>query len=125
MGVSTQRERVEVTTALKQAAAASDEGNFEEAQQVIDSTEQRVRAKKTKQSEAMCLELQDARGRMASKKAWEQGGRAEISDACQMHSMQRCTKASSARGGMQKMSKQMYVSSAQSSMISKSMATSM
>merc|ERR1719359_432539 len=40
--VSTQRERVEVTKALKRAAAASDDGNFAEAQQVIDSTEHRI-----------------------------------------------------------------------------------
>merc|ERR1740123_841341 len=118
--VSTQRERVEVTRAMREAADASNAGQFESAQAVLDRTEQRVRTKKTKNSEAMCLELADARSRMASRQAWEMGGRAEISDACQMHSMQRCTKVSESSRSRQKASKQMYVSSAQSSMIAKS-----
>merc|ERR1719217_400390 len=37
MEVTAQRERVEVTTALQAAAAASDLGNFDEAQQVLDT----------------------------------------------------------------------------------------
>jgi len=121
--VSAQRERVEVTQALKQAAVCSDQGEFEQAQQVIERSEQRVRSKKTKTSSAMCLELQDARSRMQSRSAWEHGGRAEVSDACQMHSMQRCAMESgSSKASVSKASKGMYISRAQKSMISKSKA---
>merc|ERR1711971_1259419 len=84
--VSAQRERVEVAQALKQAAACSDRGDFDEAKEVIERSEVRIRSKKTKNSEAMCLELQDAKSRMQSRSSWEQGGRAEVSDARQMHS---------------------------------------
>eukprot|EP00427_Karlodinium_veneficum_P001515 CAMPEP_0169165868 /NCGR_PEP_ID=MMETSP1015-20121227/59646_1 /TAXON_ID=342587 /ORGANISM="Karlodinium micrum, Strain CCMP2283" /LENGTH=597 /DNA_ID=CAMNT_0009238497 /DNA_START=126 /DNA_END=1920 /DNA_ORIENTATION=- len=119
--VSAQRERVEVAQALKQAAACSDRGDFDEAKGVIERSEERIRAKKTKNSEAMCLELQDAKSRMQSRSAWEQGGRAEVSDARQMHSMQRCAMEScSSRSAVTKKSKAMYVCKAQSSMISKS-----
>lgn len=104
---------------MREAAAASDRGMFEEAQTVLDRSEQRVRSKKSKNTDAMCLELEDARSRMKSRSAWEMGGRAEINDACQMHSMQRCTKVSEASSS-KKASKAMYVSSAQSSMISRS-----
>merc|ERR1719450_825367 len=40
--VSAQRERVEVTQALQQAAAHSDEGRFEAAQQVLEAADQRL-----------------------------------------------------------------------------------
>jgi len=68
--VSTQRERVEVAQALKQAATCRDQGNFDEAKQVIERSEARVLSKKTKNSEAMCLELQDAKSRMKSRSSW-------------------------------------------------------
>jgi len=123
--VSTQRERVEVAQALKQAAACSDRGDFEEAQRVIERGEQHIelKKKKTKNSGAMSLELQDAKSRMKSRAAWEQGGRAEVSDARQMHAMQRCAMEScSSKAAVSKCSKAMYVGSAQKSMISKSKA---
>lgn len=121
--VSTQRERIEVAQALKQAAACSDRGEFEEAQRVIERSEGQIQAKKKKTaySGAMCLELQDAKSRMKSRADWEQGGRAEVSDARQMHAMQRCAMESgSSKAAVTKCSKQMYVCSAQSEMISKS-----
>lgn len=119
--VSVQRERVEVTKALKEAAACSDQGQFDEAQLVIERTEQKVRAKKTKNTDAMCLDLQDARSRMKSRSIWEHGGKAEISDACQMHSMQRSAmESNSSKAPCAKVSRAMYVSKAQKSMISKS-----
>merc|ERR1712146_423704 len=81
--VSAQRERVEVTRALEDAAAASDRGNFDDALKVIDEAEKRVNSaqKKSPVSEALGQELVDARNRMKSRSAWEQGGRAEIRDA--------------------------------------------
>lgn len=71
----------------------------------------------------MCLDLQDARSRMQSRSAWERGGKAEISDACQMHLMQRSAMESSSSKSCQKVSRAMYVSKAQKSMISKSKAS--
>merc|ERR1712139_140276 len=70
--VSAQRDRVEVTRALKQAAAQSDLGNFTEAQHVLDVADTRIKAKrvKTKMSEAMCSEIADARNRTQNRSAW-------------------------------------------------------
>merc|ERR1712137_4327 len=119
--VSVQRERVEVTKALREAAKHSDEGQYESAQRVIESMQTSVRSKKTKNMEAMGLELQDASARMASRAAWERGGRAEVNDAMTMHSMQRCTNVSVTAGAsVQKRSKAMYASKRQVSMIEKS-----
>merc|ERR1712007_185510 len=107
--VSVQRERVEVTKALREAAKHSDEGQYESAQKVIESMQTCVRSKKTKNCEAMHLELQDACARMASRAAWERGGRAEVNDAMTMHSMQRCTNVSATSGfSVKKCSKAMY-----------------
>merc|ERR1712224_1017258 len=89
--VSAQRERVEVTHALQAAATQSDRGQFEEAQRLLDSADQRMKAskKKTRVSEALSQELEDARVRMRSRSEWEHGGRAEVKDASHMHSMHR------------------------------------
>mmetsp|Transcript_9730 Transcript_9730/g.22333 ORF Transcript_9730/g.22333 Transcript_9730/m.22333 type:complete len:628 (-) Transcript_9730:51-1934(-) len=123
--VSAQRERVEVTQALQEAAAHSDEGRFEAAQQVLEAADQRLesagRKEKTRVHNALAQELADARGRMKSRGAWEQGGRAEVRDACQMHKMQRCTNtSSSSKGGVQKSSKMMYISAQQDEWVQKS-----
>lgn len=123
--VSAQRERVEITRALTEAAAQSDLGRFEEAQGVLDSAERRIKSakKKTAVSEALGQELEDARGRMQSRAAWEHGGRAEVKDAAQMHSMQRCTNMSrSSASAVQKCSKKMYCSSVQDAWITRSKA---
>jgi Mg-chelatase subunit ChlD len=124
--VRAQRDRVEVTRTLNDAAAASDRGQFDEAQRMLDGAEQRLNGrKKSPVSEAMVLEVQDARNRMQNRSAWEVGGRAEVRDALQMHSMQRCTNTTpsyssiSSRGAVQKSSKTMYCSPNQMAWISK------
>merc|ERR1712187_426005 len=113
--VSAQRERVEVTRALQDAAEASDRGQFEQALQVIEECDNRMKQakKKTAVSDALEQELVDARNRMRSRASWEQGGRAELRDATQMHKMQRCTNVSSVAGVSQKRSKEMYCTSKQ------------
>lgn len=123
--VSAQRERVEVTRALQDAAQASDQGQFDEALRVIDTCDKHMKAAKntTPIRAALGLELDDARQRMRSRQTWEQGGRAETKDATQMHKMQRCTNTTEASGPrVQKMSKQMYISPAQTSLIARSRA---
>jgi len=127
--VSVQRHRVEVTRALQEAAKQGDEGNFEDAQQVLTACEQRLeRGKQTPMSANLCLELKDAHQRLRSKSVWEHGGRAEVRDAFQMHSMQRCTNMSPASAAfqsegieyVQKSSKAMYCTSRQKAWSSKS-----
>jgi len=121
--VSAQRDRVEVTRTLNDAAQASDSGQFQDAQRMLDTAEQRMNAckKKSPVIEALTRELQDARNRMQSRAMWEQGGRAEIRDAAQMHKMQRCTnKMVSSAGAVQKQSKALYCSPAQDAWIEKS-----
>eukprot|EP00927_Polykrikos_kofoidii_P058207 TRINITY_DN5259_c0_g1_i4.p1 TRINITY_DN5259_c0_g1~~TRINITY_DN5259_c0_g1_i4.p1 ORF type:complete len:551 (-),score=100.48 TRINITY_DN5259_c0_g1_i4:92-1690(-) len=109
--VTAQRERVEVTRALREAAEQSDAGQFEQAQQVLEEADQRMKSHpvKTAVADALAVELQDARDRMMSKAVWERGGRAEVCDAAQMHAMQRCTNtAVSSSSRVQKSSKKMY-----------------
>merc|ERR1712125_254265 len=57
--VSAQRERVEVTRALQDAAEASDRGQFDQALQVIEQCDTRMKSakKKTVVSEALSQEL--------------------------------------------------------------------
>lgn len=115
MEVADQRERVEVTRTLEQASAHSDQGNFEEAQQLLRQHRSKVSKRLTPISEALDLELQDAEDRMRSRSSWQIGS-AEVKDAFQMHKMQRCsntTSSSSAR--VAKKSKGMYMSSVQTS----------
>jgi len=117
--VSAQRHRVEVTRALQEAARHGDQGNYQNAQQVLRACEQQIeRSKQTPVSANLCLELKDAHCRLQSRSAWECGGRAEVRDACQMHSIQRCTNMTatrSAAGSMAaaKRSKEMYCTSQQ------------
>jgi len=122
--VTNQRQRVEVTRALREAAAQCDRGEFEHARSVLDSTDQQMKASKYKQTrttEALAQELDEARERMRSRSQWENGGRAEVNDTCQMHSMQRCTnRMESARTGKTKASKEMYSNACQSSWIKRS-----
>jgi len=126
--VTAQRERVEVTQALQNAAEASDRGNFDRALSMINTCDTRMKSakKRTRASPALEQELEDARMRMQNRSAWEQGGRAEIRDAAQMHKMQRCTNmmVSSGVGRVQKMGKAMYCSPMQQSMIERSNASS-
>jgi len=120
--VSAQRERVEVACALQEAAAASDKGQFDQALQVIDACDNRMKSakKKSSVSEPLKQELMDARNRMQSRAAWELGGSAEVKDAAQMHKMQRCTNTMQAEGAFQKRSKAMYVSKTQDAWIQRS-----
>merc|ERR1712093_687600 len=120
--VSAQCERVEVTRTLNDASAASDLGQFDDAQRMLDNAEQRLGAckKKSPVTEAMTRELQDARNRMQNRSMWEGGGRAEVRDAAQMHNMQRCTNMMPSSGSVTKRSKAMYCSAAQDSWIQKS-----
>lgn len=71
-------------------------------------------------SDALGQELVDARNRMRSRSVWEQGGRAEVRDAAQMHKMQRCTNMMESASAPMKCSKAMYCSPMQSEWISKS-----
>merc|ERR1711972_482867 len=109
--VSAQRERVEVTRALQNAAEASDRGQFDQALQVINECDSRMKGakKKTPISEALEQELLDARNRMRSQSVWEQGGGAEVKDAVRMHKVQRCTNTMRTSGAIQKTSKAMYL----------------
>jgi hypothetical protein len=123
MEVLAQRERVEVTQALQLATRQCDDGRFDEAQQVLDVANKRIKENKcrSKLSSALSEELCDATSRMRSRSMWEGGGRAEVSDAYQMHQMERCTNAfSSASASRQKSSKQMFLNPTQSSWAAKS-----
>jgi hypothetical protein len=124
--VSAQRERVEVTQVLRDATEASDRGQFDQAMQLIEQCDGRMKMnkKKTAVSEALEQELVDARNRMRSRSSWEQGGRAELRDACQMQMMQRCTNTIQEAGCPQKTSKAMYLNSAQAAWIQKSQGNS-
>jgi uncharacterized protein YegL len=116
--VSAQRERVEVTRVLRDATEASDRGQFDQALQLIEECDGRMKKKKkTAVSEALEQEFVDARNRMRSRSSWEQGGRAELKDAAQMHMMQRCTNNITARACAEKKSKAMYLKSTQLSWI--------
>eukprot|EP00812_Abedinium_dasypus_P009705 NODE_3376_length_794_cov_802.652233.p1 GENE.NODE_3376_length_794_cov_802.652233~~NODE_3376_length_794_cov_802.652233.p1 ORF type:complete len:193 (+),score=64.80 NODE_3376_length_794_cov_802.652233:3-581(+) len=117
--VRVQRERVEVTRALKEASQRSDQGQYDSAQEVIHKMEERVRSRKTRNCEAMSLELQDASARMADRLSWERGGRAEVSDAYFTHSMQRSSTLSE-NSMSARQSRSMYISSTQSLWIGKS-----
>jgi len=121
--VTAQRERFEVTRVLQQASAQSDAGHFEEAQQMLDAVDQRMKGKKTRTSlnVALCSELADAKSRMARRSVWEGGGRAEVRDATQMHKMQRATNMmASSSACVTKSSKRMYCNSKQAEFINMS-----
>jgi len=94
--VTTQRNRVEVAQTLQEAAACSDAGRFDEATSMITSHEERLRSGKGQSAVTAVLqvELEQAKERMTSRQEWEDGGKAEMSDAVQMHKMQRTTNMS-------------------------------
>jgi len=118
--VARQRDRVEVAQTLETAATHGDAGEFSQAQELLSAHEGRLRkGKKSPVSEALAVELQDARDRMQSRSSWEDGGMAELKDACQMHRMQRTTNMTVSSKGRQKCSKGMYATSVQQSWMSK------
>lgn len=120
--VSAQRERVEVMQALQAATAHGEGGDFQEAQSVLTAAEDRMsrKTKKTRMTDALGAELADAKSRMASRSAWESGGRAEVKDAVQMHQVQRCTNIAQSSRSRMKCSKVMYSSPASSAWVAKS-----
>eukprot|EP00419_Tripos_fusus_P029483 CAMPEP_0172728312 /NCGR_PEP_ID=MMETSP1074-20121228/92170_1 /TAXON_ID=2916 /ORGANISM="Ceratium fusus, Strain PA161109" /LENGTH=589 /DNA_ID=CAMNT_0013555545 /DNA_START=127 /DNA_END=1898 /DNA_ORIENTATION=+ len=113
--VTAQRERVEVTRALNDAAAASDRGQFDVALQVIEDCDGRMKKakKQTAANRSLTLELVEARESMRNREAWESGGRAELRDAAQMHSIQRTTSVLEGAGGSRRASRSMYLSETQ------------
>jgi len=120
--VSAQRERVEVMQALQAAATHGEGGDFQGAQSVLTAAEDRMsrKGKKTRMTDALGAELADAKSRMASRSAWESGGRAEVKDAVQMHQVQRCTNIAQSSKSRMKCSKVMYSSPASSAWVAKS-----
>lgn len=120
--VSAQRERVEVMQALQAATSHGEGGDFEQAQSVLSAAESRMamKSKKTRMSDALGAELADAKSRMASRSAWESGGRAEVKDAMQMHQVQRCTNIAQSSRSRAKCSKAMYSSPASSAWVAMS-----
>merc|ERR1712187_78850 len=100
---------------------------FDQALQVLDLCENKLKSSKAKSSpvhEALGQELTDARSRMRSRSMWEQGGRAEVRDATQMHQMQRCTNTMQSSLGYTKRSKEMYCSPKQDSWIQRAKGNS-
>jgi len=118
--VSKQRHRWEVTETLKAASSHGDAGQFEQAQALLTAHQARLLSgRKSAMSEALAVELHDASDRLQSRSSWEDGGRADLGDKRQMHLMQRSTNCSiskKSRGS----SKAMYLTSVQSSWITKS-----
>jgi len=123
--VSKQKDRWEVTETLRVATAHGESGQFEQAQALLSSHQQRLRAGKGGWSEALAVELQDAADRLQDQTTWNDGGLADLGDKRQMHLMQRATNLSvckKSRGSAERCSasKALYVTSVQSSWISKS-----
>eukprot|EP00812_Abedinium_dasypus_P009792 NODE_3455_length_784_cov_256.427984.p2 GENE.NODE_3455_length_784_cov_256.427984~~NODE_3455_length_784_cov_256.427984.p2 ORF type:complete len:137 (+),score=39.99 NODE_3455_length_784_cov_256.427984:3-413(+) len=110
--VGVQRERVEVTRALWEAATSCDQGAYDSAKHVVETMEAKVHSRRSKNHDAMMLELQDATARMRDRQSWEMGGRAEVLDCVQMHTTQRCTNSSDS-SRFSKQSKSMYLNSSQ------------
>lgn len=121
--VSDQRDRVEVARVLEEAAASSDLGNFQAAQQLLQQQQEKICKRESPVSAALQEELRDAANRMQNQMQWAQVGRAEVQDAMQMHKMQRCTNSAPSRSAnVSKSSKMMYLSATQCESIEKSKA---
>merc|ERR1719346_665572 len=104
---------------LRTAAAYGERGEFAQAQSLLSAHEGRLNARsaQTPVSANLALELHDARQRMQSRSAWEQGGFAQQQQQMQMHSMQRSMNMAQ-QGSPQNMSNQMYCTPQQQSWIS-------
>lgn len=138
--VADHRERVEVTNALELCIAECERENFTKAQELIQGRKKQLaencaRRKKgrTPMLEALAGELEDAERRVSSSSAFNAGGRAEMSDAMNMHRRQRVTtqyvNASVGLGDVERgaelraskaKSKGMYMNSVQSCKVAKS-----
>lgn len=117
-----QRQRWEVTSVMEEASRRSDQGDFEEARQLLNSKRQTLReSRPSRTTQALQLELEDAESRMRNFGTWTLGSH-EVRDATTMHLMQRTTNtiASCSLGGEAKTSKSLYVSSIQSASIRRS-----
>jgi hypothetical protein len=89
--VCVQRERVEVKNALQRAVQQGNAGNFTEAQRMLSACEERMRPTSSPVSAMLVQQLHEARKQLENSVVFERRGRAVMSDACQMHSVQRCT----------------------------------
>lgn len=118
-----QKERVEVTRTLEAASERCNQGHFQEARTLLQQTVSRVSKRSSHFSEALTRDLHDAQDRMRDQRVWTHSGRAEVEDTRQMHKVQRCTNTTvSASSRIDKVSKSMYSTPAQSVMISRSSA---
>jgi len=117
--VTAQRQRVEVTDSLEAAIKHGEEGRFGFAQEVLQKTADRLKqdTSETKLSRALMSEVEDAQSRLSSAEEWQQGGRAEVTDAMWMHRGERCTTTVESRN---KCSKSLYATRAQTETISRS-----
>lgn len=136
--VSDQRQRVEVTNALKDSIWECEQGNFEKAQELIAGSKRRLKEEvgrrtsrgwcKSTMAEALAVELDDAEVRVSSFSAFHAGGHAEMSDALCTHSFQRSTTSavnasvSFEMRATKSRSKSMYATSSQRACMEKSMA---
>lgn len=85
--VCLQRERVEVKQALKEAMEYGNRGHFQLAQDALSKAKQNLRQGSTQLQQ----QLQEAQFQMQTPLQYSSGGHAAMSDAYQMHSVQRCT----------------------------------
>jgi len=116
--VMVQRQRVEVTQTLQDAASHGEAGDFVMAQKILGVQEQKMQTAKCSHmqlSKNLMMELADARDRMQSKMSWEYGGFAEVNDAMNMHRHQRCAHTCnvSSRSNVHKTSRATYCNSYQ------------
>merc|ERR1711988_1548356 len=76
-------------------------GNFTEAQQMLSAAEGRLRPASSPVSAMLVQQLHEARDQLEDRAVFERRGRSMMYDACQMHSVQRCTNSKlSAMQGM-------------------------
>ena len=120
-----QRQRWEVSLIMEEASRRSDQGQFEEAREMlVDKRKTLSEAKATPMTQALQVELEDAESRMRNFGTWTIGSH-EVRDASFMHQMQRTTNTlatPSFRGesGKAKSSKSLYVTNMQSERIRRS-----
>merc|ERR1712032_1266413 len=87
-----QRNRVQVTQALERAIAQGDQGQYDEARDLLAQQCSHLRrCKETKINAGLIDEVEQAQNRLQSASAWRNGGKAWVEDSRQMFSKQRCT----------------------------------
>jgi uncharacterized protein YegL len=117
-----QRQRIEVTGALENAIAQVEKGHFDKAQEVLSERAKSLRQSKAQNdiSRALLAEVEDAQDRLKDEQAWRHGGKAEVTNAMNIHRQQRCTTTAESVSRHQKCSKSLYVNSRQKAGISRS-----